>query len=485
MIKNERQLHITKTLLEKLEQDLANVKQSNERPSMRKLQESALIGQIEDLRSQIREYEEIWGSNKHIPELNSFEDLPNALVRARLSLGLTQKELAERLGLPEQQIQRYESNDYQTASVSRIREVIGALGIKISPEVHIPTQTVTLGDFVKRLQGAGFEREFIVKRLLPPSIAHIRDYDSPLGEPGLQVAQQLERIFGWTPQQIFTDEPLELNPTSLKGVKFKLRGRFQNSQLAAHALYAQYVAMLIIQSTRHLASKPLPRNPFSVRRKILNQFGSLNLETALRFVWALGVPIISMVDSSTFQGAAFFKEKGRIAIIMRSKTASPDRWLFDLFHEYWHAATHQADPTIETLQFEEIQADGSMPAGSHEEEELGGMFASTVLLGQNSDKLFHECMKLADNDLWKLKQAVIEVSKTRGVSVSALANSVAFRVEEEGENWWGTAESLQEHRSDIQQTSRDVLLECVDLSQLSGPDLDLLRRSLGYTEVIS
>src|SRR5439155_8805260 len=163
MIKNERQLHITKTLLEKLEQDLAKVKQSNERPSMRKLQESALAGQIQDLTNEVREYEAIWGSNKAIPELRSFDDLPNALVRARLSLGLTQKELADRLGLPEQQIQRYESNDYQTASVSRIREVIDALGIKVSQEVRIPTDTVTLGDFIKRLQGAGFEREFIVK----------------------------------------------------------------------------------------------------------------------------------------------------------------------------------------------------------------------------------------------------------------------------------------------------------------------------------
>src|SRR5690348_984271 len=92
MIKNERQLHVTRTLLERLEQDLTKVKQSNERPSMRKLQESALIGQIEDLKSQIREYEEIWGSHKQIPELKNFDDLPNALVKARLSLGLTQKE---------------------------------------------------------------------------------------------------------------------------------------------------------------------------------------------------------------------------------------------------------------------------------------------------------------------------------------------------------------------------------------------------------
>ena len=36
---------------------------------------------------------------------------------------------AERLGLQEQQIQRYEATDYASASLTRIKEVVSALGI--------------------------------------------------------------------------------------------------------------------------------------------------------------------------------------------------------------------------------------------------------------------------------------------------------------------------------------------------------------------
>lgn len=53
--------------------------------------------------------------------------LPEALISERKKLGLTQKELAERLGLKEQQIQRYEATRYQSASLNRLLEIAEAL----------------------------------------------------------------------------------------------------------------------------------------------------------------------------------------------------------------------------------------------------------------------------------------------------------------------------------------------------------------------
>lgn len=483
MIKNERQFHITKTLLEKLEQNLAEVRKSNERPTMKQLQEEALKSQLVDLKNEILEYESTWASKRQIPELESFDEIPNALVRARLSLGLTQRELADRVGLAEQQIQRYEASNYQTASVARIRELINALGLTLSRQVQVPDQTITLRDFVKKLQGAGFDRDFILKRLLPPSVIQVETQNSPLGQQGLQVAQQVGRIFGWTPEQIFSREPLELSQASLGEVKFKLRGQFQDSQKTVHALYAQYIAMLVIQATHHLDLKRLPNQPYDIHHRIVDEYGSFTLEGALRFVWKLGVPVISMIDSAVFQGA-LFREHGRSAIIIRDRTHSHDRWLFDLFHEFWHAVSHQNDPTTKSLQFEDIRTVATRTRGLDDEEMDASSFASAVLLGRNPDQLVQECVKLADHDLRKLKLAVIQVAEIRKVSASALANCVAFRVSEIGEDWWGAAENLQEPRQDILRIARDVLLDFVDLSQLKGPDLDLLRRSLGYAEVL-
>jgi HTH-type transcriptional regulator / antitoxin HipB len=48
---------------------------------------------------------------------------------------MTQKELAEKIGVHEQQIQRYEANDYQAVGFERLQEVMSALDLKISKAV--------------------------------------------------------------------------------------------------------------------------------------------------------------------------------------------------------------------------------------------------------------------------------------------------------------------------------------------------------------
>ena len=50
------------------------------------------------------------------------------LIRARIAQGLSQKSLAGRLGLKEQQIQRYEASEYASASLARIRSVAEVWG---------------------------------------------------------------------------------------------------------------------------------------------------------------------------------------------------------------------------------------------------------------------------------------------------------------------------------------------------------------------
>ena len=64
--------------------------------------------------------------------LSVVAELPTVLIKARIAQGLSQKDLAERIGLKEQQIQRYEATDYASASLNRIKEVVSALGAATS-----------------------------------------------------------------------------------------------------------------------------------------------------------------------------------------------------------------------------------------------------------------------------------------------------------------------------------------------------------------
>jgi ribosome-binding protein aMBF1 (putative translation factor) len=69
--------------------------------------------------------------------LESVEDLPNALIRARIAAGLTQEGLARRLGLKTQQVQRYELTEYESANFARILKVVEAPGLRMPRAVRL------------------------------------------------------------------------------------------------------------------------------------------------------------------------------------------------------------------------------------------------------------------------------------------------------------------------------------------------------------
>jgi transcriptional regulator with XRE-family HTH domain len=77
-------------------------------------------------------YEALRSGKRVVLKLSSLDELPGALIQARIAQGLSQKDLARRLGLKEQQIQRYEATDYASASLARLIRVSRALHLKVS-----------------------------------------------------------------------------------------------------------------------------------------------------------------------------------------------------------------------------------------------------------------------------------------------------------------------------------------------------------------
>src|SRR2546430_2404400 len=135
MIKNERQYRITRAQAEKFRGALAQMdRQSRETGETDPLVQQAIVNgmesQLADLEQQIADYEALRSGRRRVVEVDSFEELPGALIQARIAAGLSQKELARRLGVKEQQIQRYEATEYQATSLSRVKEVMRALGIR-------------------------------------------------------------------------------------------------------------------------------------------------------------------------------------------------------------------------------------------------------------------------------------------------------------------------------------------------------------------
>ena len=135
MIKNERQYKFTKAQVERFERTLAELRSrrpedTDLHPLVAKAQEDAVSGQIVDLKEELHIYESMRAGAFSLEQLEVVSELSNMLIGARIAQGISQRELAERIGLKEQQIQRYEATDYTSASLSRIREVVSGLSGK-------------------------------------------------------------------------------------------------------------------------------------------------------------------------------------------------------------------------------------------------------------------------------------------------------------------------------------------------------------------
>ena len=134
MIKNEKQYRTTKLQAEKLQAALAAITQVPStrkiHPLLRKAEQDALRSQLDELHAEIHEYKSLKSGDRKKLAKTSLDDLPRTLIEARIARGLSQKDLANRLGLKEQQIQRYEATNYASASLARVQEIAKSLGLR-------------------------------------------------------------------------------------------------------------------------------------------------------------------------------------------------------------------------------------------------------------------------------------------------------------------------------------------------------------------
>jgi len=71
-------------------------------------------------------------------ELTNLHGLGRMLVALRIAIGLTQRELAERLGVHESQVSRDERNEYHGITVERVSRILDALGVQLTSRFDEP-----------------------------------------------------------------------------------------------------------------------------------------------------------------------------------------------------------------------------------------------------------------------------------------------------------------------------------------------------------
>ena len=64
-------------------------------------------------------------------------ELATVLVKARVARGWTQRQLADALGVAEQEVQRYEANGYRSTSLARLCDIADALGVRVEQRAEL------------------------------------------------------------------------------------------------------------------------------------------------------------------------------------------------------------------------------------------------------------------------------------------------------------------------------------------------------------
>lgn len=348
MITNERQYRISKSQLVRFRQavesfDLDESEVSPGSRAIAKAELDALKSEEEVLAEQIREYEALRSGAVTVFKAATLEELPSILIRARIARGLSQRELARILGVKEQQIQRYESEDYASASLRRLAEVADALHLNISevaefkvrPATHSARQTAEIewGSFpVKEMYRRGWLRA--------------------IGFEGSMAAAMADRV---NLSREYVQKAMPRRQLAL----LKHRARL-GSEIDQCALWAWQCRVLLLARTGRVDGSYSRDNITADWLRGLAQEsryddGPLR---AKKMLSEAGIPLVvePRLPQTYLDGAAFLLPGGTPVIGMTLRYDRLDNFWFVLFHELIHVVKHLRKGRIEDI-FDDLDAE--------------------------------------------------------------------------------------------------------------------------------
>lgn len=442
MIKNSKQLALTKRTVEEFDAAIHSFeeKASDIHPLLIQAQKNALIFQRDKMLCEIEEYEQLISREFAVFDVDNIANLPKALIRSRIYLGLTQKDLAEKLGMKEQQIQRYENTEYASASFTTIISIIRALDLKITEDVFLPKASRAKNLLLSKLADAGLDKAFVEKRIAPREILNF-DCDSWVE----RACEKVSSIFGWTKEQLLGDEPLSIGRDGSLVARFKMPAGANEQYASAYTQYAYTVAKL---AAKHFNKPPmvLSENAEEVRDEITNNYGDISFQSILSYAYDKGVIVLGLNDSGAFHGATW-RISNRNVVVLKQKTPHVSRWSFDLLHELYHASQR-----AELSEFSIIELSETSDERRLDREEIqANEFASKVLLGMDAEEYVNKCFAKASGNIAWLKNSVIQIAEQYDLDCGILANQVANKLEimerklGRRSTWWGVAHNLQQN----------------------------------------
>jgi transcriptional regulator with XRE-family HTH domain len=473
MIKNHRQYKLTQAHAKSFSEALTRLCDEGcphgVDPVLNRAELDGMASQLETLNREISEYELLSKGNVASLTLKSLAELPQGLIKARIARGLTQKQLAALIDVKPQQIQRWESEDYEGAGFQRLVDIAKALQLSISEHIELPTKPK---DAFTALKQFGIEKAFIFARLAANDSKY---WDGRRSDVELlcSSAARLKKIYGI---RISTDGVItsENFTRAASGAgRFKIPLNADEGKVNAYAAYAYHLAKIVAQAASHKQKSAIPTTWTTLKAALCGDTAP-TFEGLLRGAWALGIAVLPLADPIHFHGVCW-RIKGRNVVVLKQPTQYSSRWAFDLLHEIYHAGE---TPESDSLDCVELNAT-DVTRRESEDELSANRMAGDILLHGRADELYQAVLTLAKRKVERLKSAVQRVAEEEGVSAAHLANYVAFRVKSDlFIQWWGAANNLQPPAENPLELARQVLNENIEAWRLESDDRDLLQQAL-------
>jgi HTH-type transcriptional regulator/antitoxin HigA len=131
LIKNDDQKLKTLKHIQDFEQKVAQIREA-EGAETAELFRQAYESQIEELREQVKDYEAVRQLGLPAASFTNPAELGTYLVKARIASGLTQAELAQKLGVSQPMVHKYELSEYAGCGLSLLTKVAEALGVSVA-----------------------------------------------------------------------------------------------------------------------------------------------------------------------------------------------------------------------------------------------------------------------------------------------------------------------------------------------------------------
>ncbi|GGC42383.1 hypothetical protein GCM10011386_38230 [Parapedobacter defluvii] len=339
MITNDRQYKISKSQIENFQTALdafsvASENAENTHPKILEAYKSAIESQLNDLLEEVREYEDLKAGRVVMAEIHDLSGLPLALIKSRIANGLTQAELAEKLGVKMQQIQKYEAERYSSASLKTLLKIASALGVKVSADVQ-------LTDMPQR-------EKFDIKNY-PFKQMYQRNWFSgfvgSLNDATIHAQTLLENLY--------KSADMEFTPHALTKKSVRTDGKFND--FALDAWYARVISKAKTQKvSRKYASDIINEDWLSKLRELSKEANGPLLaaeylrESGIRFI------IEQSLEGTYLDGAAMTFENDSPIIAMTLRYDRLDNFWFVLFHEIAHIYLHLND-TVNVI-FDDLDA---------------------------------------------------------------------------------------------------------------------------------